>query len=201
MEAVCTSETSVNFNVATRWYIPKDSKLNHWSWSQMCLRFLSLYGPCDWFSLLTHSYSFMQLHMQQNWKDIPFGVHWCSIGAGALCGTSYRSLLHWFQLKYFCILAHSCINFIPGPPPLPPSHAGWSTHIAVVTLPSSLLVSNYFTFFVLQKCVDKDPARRWSCEQLFRHPYFDNFHFKIPDSELEEFEKLRRLRDRSRVSR
>jgi hypothetical protein len=27
MEAVCTSETSVNFNVTTRLYIPKDSKL------------------------------------------------------------------------------------------------------------------------------------------------------------------------------
>jgi serine/threonine protein kinase len=53
----------------------------------------------------------------------------------------------------------------------------------------------------LQKCVDKDPARRWSCEQLLRHPYFDNFHFKIPESELEEFDKLRKLRDRSRVSR
>ncbi|XP_021921705.1 cyclin-dependent kinase-like 1 isoform X2 [Zootermopsis nevadensis] len=52
----------------------------------------------------------------------------------------------------------------------------------------------------LKKCVDKDPARRWSCEQLLRHPYFDNFHFKIPESELEEFEKLRRLRDRSRNS-
>lgn len=55
--------------------------------------------------------------------------------------------------------------------------------------------------FSLQKCVDKDPARRWSCEQLLRHSYFDNFHFKIPESELEEFEKLRKLRDRSRVSR
>jgi serine/threonine protein kinase len=53
----------------------------------------------------------------------------------------------------------------------------------------------------LQKCVDKDPARRWSCEQLLRHSYFDNFHFKIPESELEEFEKLRKLRNRSRVSR
>ncbi|KAJ9585944.1 hypothetical protein L9F63_020401, partial [Diploptera punctata] len=52
----------------------------------------------------------------------------------------------------------------------------------------------------LKKCVDKDPSRRWSCEQLLRHPYFDNFHFKIPESELEEFEKLRRLRDRSRNS-
>nr|CAD7451994.1 unnamed protein product [Timema tahoe] len=50
------------------------------------------------------------------------------------------------------------------------------------------------------KCLDKDPAKRWSCEQLLRHPYFDNFHFKMPESELDEFEKLRRLRDRSRNS-
>lgn len=64
-----------------------------------------------------------------------------------------------------------------------------------------MLILKYFTYVSLQKCVDKDPARRWSCEQLLRHPYFDNFHFKIPESELEEFEKLRRLRDRSRVSR
>jgi hypothetical protein len=28
MEAVCTSETSVNFNVTTRCYIPEDSKLH-----------------------------------------------------------------------------------------------------------------------------------------------------------------------------
>nr|CAD7256392.1 unnamed protein product [Timema shepardi] len=52
----------------------------------------------------------------------------------------------------------------------------------------------------LKKCLDKDPAKRWSCEQLLRHPYFDNFHFKMPESELDEFEKLRRLRDRSRNS-
>nr|CAD7415064.1 unnamed protein product [Timema cristinae] len=52
----------------------------------------------------------------------------------------------------------------------------------------------------LKKCLDKDPSKRWSCEQLLRHPYFDNFHFKMPESELDEFEKLRRLRDRSRNS-
>jgi hypothetical protein len=28
MEAICTSETSVNFNVTTRCYIPEDSKLH-----------------------------------------------------------------------------------------------------------------------------------------------------------------------------
>jgi hypothetical protein len=31
MEAVRTSETSINFNVTTRRYIPEDSKLNNFS--------------------------------------------------------------------------------------------------------------------------------------------------------------------------
>ncbi|GLG97974.1 Cyclin-dependent kinase 1 [Gryllus bimaculatus] len=52
----------------------------------------------------------------------------------------------------------------------------------------------------LEKCVDKDPSKRWTCEQLLQHAYFNNFHFKMPASEVEEFEKLRRLRDRSRNS-
>ncbi|XP_067005069.1 cyclin-dependent kinase-like 4 [Anabrus simplex] len=60
--------------------------------------------------------------------------------------------------------------------------------------------SNPLVMDFLKKCLDKDPSRRWTCEQLLRHPYFDNFHFRMPDSELEEFERLRRLRDRSRNS-
>lgn len=52
----------------------------------------------------------------------------------------------------------------------------------------------------LQKCLDKDPNQRWSCEQLLQHPYFENFHFKMPEAEMEEFEKLKKYRDRSRVS-
>lgn len=47
--------------------------------------------------------------------------------------------------------------------------------------------------------MDKDPLRRWTCEQLQRHPYFDNFYFKIPDKELEEFERLRKIRENSKV--
>ncbi|XP_046660050.1 LOW QUALITY PROTEIN: cyclin-dependent kinase-like 1 [Homalodisca vitripennis] len=52
----------------------------------------------------------------------------------------------------------------------------------------------------LHKCLDKEPSKRWTCEQLLTHPYFNNFHFKLPDQELEEFEKLRKHRDRSRNS-
>ncbi|XP_065212940.1 cyclin-dependent kinase-like 1 isoform X3 [Planococcus citri] len=50
----------------------------------------------------------------------------------------------------------------------------------------------------LKKCLDKDPLKRWTCEQLLRHPYFDNFLFKIPDNELEEFERLRKIREKSK---
>ncbi|KAK2575438.1 hypothetical protein KPH14_011176 [Odynerus spinipes] len=52
----------------------------------------------------------------------------------------------------------------------------------------------------LDKCLDKDPNERWACEQLLQHAYFENFHFKIPEVELEEFEKLKKYRDRSRLS-
>ncbi|XP_075222083.1 cyclin-dependent kinase-like 4 [Lycorma delicatula] len=52
----------------------------------------------------------------------------------------------------------------------------------------------------LKRCVDKEPGNRWTCEDLWKHPYFENYHFKIPEKELEEFEKLRKLRDRSRNS-
>ncbi|KAJ8874409.1 hypothetical protein PR048_025258 [Dryococelus australis] len=52
----------------------------------------------------------------------------------------------------------------------------------------------------LKKCLDVEPAKRWSCEQLLLHPYFERFSFKLPQSEVDDFEKLRRFRNRSRVS-
>ncbi|XP_022200489.1 cyclin-dependent kinase-like 1 isoform X1 [Nilaparvata lugens] len=52
----------------------------------------------------------------------------------------------------------------------------------------------------LMKCLEKEPGNRWTCDDLLKHPYFENYHFKIPEKELEEFEKLRKLRDRSRNS-
>ncbi|XP_033229165.1 cyclin-dependent kinase-like 4 isoform X1 [Belonocnema kinseyi] len=50
----------------------------------------------------------------------------------------------------------------------------------------------------LKKCLNKDPDERWTCDQLLQHMYFENFHFKMPDVEKEEFEKLKKYRDRSR---
>lgn len=38
-------------------------------------------------------------------------------------------------------------------------------------------------FDFIKKCLDKDPSKRPSCEQLMRHPYFNNV--KLPDLEGE----------------
>ncbi|CAG7829698.1 unnamed protein product [Allacma fusca] len=44
----------------------------------------------------------------------------------------------------------------------------------------------------LYKCLDRDPLKRWTCDQLMRHSYFNGFSFRLPSSDLEEFEKIRR---------
>lgn len=44
----------------------------------------------------------------------------------------------------------------------------------------------------LYKCLDRDPSKRWTCEQLMFHAYFNGFVFRLPSSDLEEFEKIRR---------
>jgi len=49
-------------------------------------------------------------------------------------------------------------------------------------------------------CLEKDPLRRWTCDQLLRHPFFDNFSFKYPEGDLYEFEKLKTFREKSKVS-
>ncbi|KAF0738231.1 cyclin-dependent kinase-like 4 [Aphis craccivora] len=47
-------------------------------------------------------------------------------------------------------------------------------------------------------CLEKDPLRRWTCDQLLRHPFFDNFSFKYPEGDLYEFEKLKTFREKSK---
>ncbi|XP_037072980.1 cyclin-dependent kinase-like 4 isoform X1 [Pollicipes pollicipes] len=45
----------------------------------------------------------------------------------------------------------------------------------------------------LKKCLEKDPAKRLTCQQLLQHPYFDGFNFKLPQAEIEEFERMKRV--------
>lgn len=50
---------------------------------------------------------------------------------------------------------------------------------------------------LFQKCLDKDPLKRWTCDMLLTHDYFENFNFKVDESDSQSFEKM--SRDRSRV--
>ncbi|CAB3248754.1 unnamed protein product [Arctia plantaginis] len=52
--------------------------------------------------------------------------------------------------------------------------------------------TNELVLDFLNKCLDKDPMIRWTCEQLLRHPIFENFLFTVPQSNHEEYEKARR---------
>lgn len=57
-------------------------------------------------------------------------------------------------------------------------------HIRVVLFRHLFLTCNicnhinyqHLFFLPFQKCLDKDPEKRYSCEQLFHHPYFDGFN-------------------------
>lgn len=53
-------------------------------------------------------------------------------------------------------------------------------------------------YICLQKTLDKDPLKRWTCDMLLSHQYFENFNFKVDENDVQNFEKL--SRDRSRVS-
>ena len=58
---------------------------------------------------------------------------------------------------------------------------------------SKIFCHTNFIEVVFQKCLDKDPVKRWSCDQLLSHPFFKNFTFKFPEHELNEFDRLRRV--------
>lgn len=70
-------------------------------------------------------------------------------------------------------------------------------HTQMQPLESKLSMCTSVTLDFLKKCLDKDPVKRWTCDQLLGHKYFIDFNFKI-DDETHNFEKL--SRDRSRNS-
>ena len=65
------------------------------------------------------------------------------------------------------------------------------------------ILQNPFAIDFLKKCLDKDPSKRWSCDRLVQHPFFEDFIVKtnkeppvvtsaIPDSS--------RQREKSKIS-
>ncbi|XP_023949927.2 cyclin-dependent kinase-like 4 [Bicyclus anynana] len=57
--------------------------------------------------------------------------------------------------------------------------------------------NNELVLDFLYKCLDKDPMMRWTCEQLLRHPIFENFLFTVPHTDHDDFEKARRVQVQS----
>ncbi|XP_011503608.1 PREDICTED: cyclin-dependent kinase-like 4 [Ceratosolen solmsi marchali] len=76
---------------------------------------------------------------------------------------------------------------------LPAPHTLTPLEIAMPSTNNSTLQLDF-----LKKCLDKNPDERWSCDQLLQHLYFENFYFKVPEIEMEEFEKLRNFRERTK---
>ncbi|KAL7630747.1 UNVERIFIED_CONTAM: hypothetical protein RMT77_019043 [Armadillidium vulgare] len=44
----------------------------------------------------------------------------------------------------------------------------------------------------LERCLDKDPAMRWTATQLLNHEYFMGFTFQLPEKEIENFQRIQR---------
>lgn len=42
-----------------------------------------------------------------------------------------------------------------------------------------------------QKCIDRDPCKRWTCDQLLTHDYFKGFSYKIPEEDQLEHDRLK----------
>lgn len=45
------------------------------------------------------------------------------------------------------------------------------------------VLSNPYVIDFLKKCLDKDPNKRWSCERLITHPYFEDYIVKEKEDE------------------
>ncbi|XP_069194832.1 cyclin-dependent kinase-like 4 isoform X2 [Procambarus clarkii] len=44
---------------------------------------------------------------------------------------------------------------------------------------------------LLKKCLDRDPAKRWTCDQLLGHDYFKGFTYKLPEEDQLEHDRLK----------
>ncbi|XP_028131093.1 cyclin-dependent kinase-like 1 isoform X1 [Diabrotica virgifera virgifera] len=67
----------------------------------------------------------------------------------------------------------------------------------ITPLEVRLPMVNPTTLDFLKKCLDKDPVKRWTCEKLLTHAYFDNLHYKIEENDIQTNDKVR---DKSRNS-
>lgn len=68
-----------------------------------------------------------------------------------------------------------------------------------------LITRSIFNCFPIhsQKCLDKDPNKRWSCDRLIQHPYFEDYIVKSnkePEVTTTHLPDSSRLREKSKIS-
>lgn len=52
-----------------------------------------------------------------------------------------------------------------------------------------------------QRCLDKDPEKRWTCERLLSHPLFEDYLIKRKDvPDYVDAYKQNRIRDKAKVT-
>lgn len=69
--------------------------------------------------------------------------------------------------------------------------------LKVPRLPTRYFEFLFVTLWKFQKCLDKDPAKRWTCEQLTRHKYFENFNFTVDENDQPNYDRT--IQNRSSV--
>lgn len=51
----------------------------------------------------------------------------------------------------------------------------------------------------MQKCLDKDPAKRWTCERLMNHQLFEEYIARRKEATVEQTDDSNRPREKSKV--
>ncbi|CAO1300513.1 unnamed protein product [Diamesa hyperborea] len=79
--------------------------------------------------------------------------------------------------------------------PVPPTLETLESKMPARTL------QNPFAIDFMKKCLDKDPNKRWSCERLAQHPYFEDFVVKNKEPEITtNLQPDNRNREKSKIS-
>lgn len=103
--------------------------------------------------------------------------------------------MHFFERPGLWEASENSMAAGPGPPKFPETHTCTSDAFRTVSSMEMVclqMLSNA-NFFFFQKCLEKDPTKRLTCQQLLQHSYFDGFDFKLPQAEVEEFERMKRV--------
>lgn len=110
-----------------------------------------------------------------------------------------RSIFNWTLFSYFLSYKNRQKIHNQNIIQLPKTSTCWESLVQIVNIHRKNSLFPIFTKF--QKCLDKDPAKRWSCERLMSHPLFEDYLLKHREDSMEHSDshKSNRSRDKSKV--